>query len=163
MTFPFPSISSSFRTAPNSNVNVPMTAAVLRESSSVLDSDPGSALRLAQQAPSFLAKKSTTLPFPLGVSDDAERWLTCERLFLACLRVGDDESAQQLLDRLTERFGPANERVMGLKGLYQEATAKDARSLEAVLSEYDKILAENPVNVVRFSECHAAAYNAHSC
>ncbi|KAL1994656.1 hypothetical protein VTN49DRAFT_2126 [Thermomyces lanuginosus] len=121
--------------------------AVLKESTSVLDSDPGFALRLAQQAPSFLAKKSTSLPFSLGSSDNAERWLTCERLFLACLRVGDDEAAQQLLDRLTERFGPANERVMGLKGLYQEATAKDARSLEAVLSEYDNILAENPVNV----------------
>lgn len=111
-------------------------------------SDLISALHLAQQAPVILGPnpKSAT-----SSSGTAEEYGRIEQLFLACLRTGDDQSAQTCLDRLSHRFGPANERVMGLHGLYQEATAKDRAALEKIREEYEKILNENPVNVVRFS------------
>ena len=47
-----------------------------------------------------------------------------------------------------DRFGATNERVMGLRGLYQEAVAKDDAALERVLQEYDKVLSEDSVNTV---------------
>jgi hypothetical protein len=113
-------------------------------------SNPGVALRLSQQAPTFLKNysSSSNFPLPFAASDNADQWGTYEQLFLVSLRTGDDKTAHLCLDRLTERFGPSNERVVGLRGIYQEATAKDVDSLEAVLSEYDKILVDNPVNVV---------------
>jgi hypothetical protein len=118
--------------------------------------NPGVALRLSQQAPTSLKKYSSSSAFPLflAASDNADQWGTYEQLLLVCLRTGDDKTAHLCLDRLTERFGPSNERVMGLRGIYQEATAKDITSLEAVLSEYEKTLAENPVNVVSLRCCH---------
>ena len=105
-------------------------------------SDLISALHLSQQAPAILGHKSTS-------TDTAEEYGRIEQLYLACLQTGDDKSAQVCLDRLSARFGPSNERVMGLRGLYQEATANDHSALEKCLEEYEKILAENPVNVVR--------------
>lgn len=130
-------------------------ANVLMNSDRGLDSlNPGAALRLSQEASVFLKKYHYPLPtFPLSLasaSENPDKWGTCEQLFLACLRTGDDKSAHLCLDRLTERFGPSNEKIMGLRGLYQEATAKDVASLEKVLSEYETILSENPVNVVSF-------------
>ncbi|KAL1962285.1 hypothetical protein VTN77DRAFT_9828 [Rasamsonia byssochlamydoides] len=127
-------------------------ANVLMNSDRGLDSsNPGAALRLSQQAPVFLKKYHYPPPaFPLSLaaaSENADQWGTFEQLLLACLRTGDDKSAHLCLDRLTERFGVSNERIMGLRGLYQEATAKDMASLEKVLSEYERILSENPVNV----------------
>ncbi|KAJ5085617.1 hypothetical protein N7532_010388 [Penicillium argentinense] len=109
-------------------------------------SDLISALHLAQQAPVILG------PNPMNASSasstgTAEEYGRIEQLLLACLRTGDDQSAQACLDRLSHRFGPSNERVMGLRGLYQEATAKDRAALEKCLQEYEKILSENPVNV----------------
>lgn len=111
-------------------------------------SDLISALHLAQQAPVILGPnpKSTT-----SSTGTAEEYGRIEQLFLACLRTGDDQSASTCLDRLSHRFGPANERVMGLHGLYQEATAKDRAALEKIREEYEKILNENPVNVVSSS------------
>lgn len=69
-----------------------------------------------------------------------------EKLFLSCLRTGDDKAAFNCLEKLIGRFGATNERVMGLRGLYREAVAKDDAALERVLQEYDEVLAEDTVN-----------------
>ena len=75
-----------------------------------------------------------------------------EKLFLSCLRTGDDKAAFNCLEKLIDRFGATNERVMGLRGLYQEAVAKDDAALERVLQEYDEVLAEDTVNTVGVPE-----------
>lgn len=114
-------------------------------------SDVLSALRLSQQAPAILGHGpalNTNAGSSNASRDTAEEYGRIEQLFLACLQTGDDQSAQVCLDRLSHRFGPSNERVMGLRGLYQEATAKDQAALEKCLAEYETILSENPVNVV---------------
>ncbi|KAJ5114579.1 Tetratricopeptide-like helical [Penicillium alfredii] len=108
-------------------------------------SDLISALRLSQQAPTILRLGSGTKS--ASAPDTAEEYGRIERLFMACLRTGDDESAEACLERLTRRFGPANERVMGLRGLYEEAIAKDHSALEECLQGYEKTLSDNPVNV----------------
>lgn len=113
-------------------------------------SDMISALHLSQRAPAILGRDSaskTTLSSSSS-SDTAEEYARIEQLFLACIHTGDDQSAKLCLDRLSHRFGHSNERVMGLRGLYQEATAEDNAALEKCLKEYEKILSENPVNVV---------------
>lgn len=71
-----------------------------------------------------------------------------EKLLLSCLRTGDDQAAHSCLEKLIDRFGATNERVMGLRGLYQEAVAKDDSALEKILKEYNDVLAEDPVNTV---------------
>jgi hypothetical protein len=38
---------------------------------------------------------------------------------------------------------------MGLRGLYQEAEARKPDDLEKILGEYEDILSEKPMNVVR--------------
>lgn len=111
-------------------------------------SNPAAALHLSQQASTLLTKPYSLSTLPFVASENPEQWIEYEQLFLVCLRTGDDKSAHLCLDRLTERFGPANERIMGLRGLYQEATAKDPSALEVILKEYNKILAGNAVNVV---------------
>lgn len=116
-------------------------------------SDVLSALRLSQQAPAILGHGpalTTNAGSSKAPRDTAEEYGRIEQLFLACLQTGDDKSAQVCLDRLSHRFGPSNERVMGLRGLYQEATAKDQPALEKCLAEYEAILSENPVNVVGY-------------
>lgn len=67
-------------------------------------------------------------------------------MLYSCLRTGDDKTAHFCLERLTERFGVDDERIMGLRGLYQEAMAENTSALMEVLHEYDEILAENPTN-----------------
>lgn len=118
-------------------------------------SNPAAALHLSQQASALLKKPYSSSILPFATSENPEQWIEYEQLFLICLRTGDDKAAHLCLDRLTERFGPANERIMGLRGLYQEATAKDASALEAILKEYHKILSGNAVNVVSWlpSDC----------
>lgn len=115
-------------------------------------SDPQASLRLSQQAPSFLQSQPSRFPsFPFSIfsqKETPELWTSYEQLLAACLRTGDDKSARECLDRLSSRFGEDNERVMGLRGLYDEATAADEAALKQVLSRYDTILKENPVNVV---------------
>lgn len=81
-----------------------------------------------------------------------------EKLFLSCLRTGDDKAAFSCLEKLISRFGATNERVMGLRGLYQEAVAKDDAALERVLQEYDEVLADDTVNPVGVVE----HYTPHS-
>lgn len=112
----------------------------------VSGSDVLSALRLSQQAPAILGHGPA--PNAKSSRDTAEEYSRIEQLFLACLHTGDDQSAKACLDRLSHRFGPSNERVMGLRGLYQEATAQDQSALEKCLAEYEQILSKNPVNVV---------------
>jgi hypothetical protein len=110
-------------------------------------SDLISALHLAQQAPAILGQDSGSSASPSS-KDTADYYARIEQLMLACLRTGDDQSAQTCLNRLSLRFGPSNERIMGLRGLYDEATAKDQLALENCLQEYEKILSQSPVNVV---------------
>lgn len=112
-------------------------------------SDLVAALHLSQQAPAILGHDSTKATAGTSPSGDtAEEYNQLEQLLFACLRTGDDKSAHACIDRLSHRFGPSNERVMGLQGLYQEATAKDNAALDKCLEEYNKIIQENPVNVV---------------
>jgi ER membrane protein complex subunit 2 len=68
-------------------------------------------------------------------------------LFYACLRTGDDKSAHLCLEKLTQRFGDNNERVMAMRGTYQEAVAQDQSELQNILQDYNQILSQNPVNV----------------
>lgn len=75
-------------------------------------------------------------------------WTDYERLFQASLRAGDDKSAHLCLERLTLRFGASDQRVMGLRGMYQEAIANSTADLEKVLESYEKILQADPLNVV---------------
>ena len=112
------------------------------------------ALILSQQVTKHLQKHASTgtstVPIPfLFPTESAEIWLLYEKLFLTSLRVGDDKSSHLCLEKLIERFGPQNERIKGLRGLYQEAVASNSSSLEKILVEYNEVLAEDPVNAVR--------------
>lgn len=102
---------------------------------------PSTILALSRHAQPFLASPSSR-------ADTPETWLLYENLLLTCLRSQDDASARVCLDRLTERFGEKNERVMALRGLYDEATADNTRELEAILRRYEEVLAEDPTNTV---------------
>ncbi|KAJ5566258.1 Tetratricopeptide-like helical [Penicillium sp. DV-2018c] len=110
-------------------------------------SDLISALHLAQQAPAILGQESGSGAIASKSTKTADYYVRVEQLMLACLRTGDDQSAQNCLNRLSLRFGPSNERIMGLRGLYEEATAKDRSELEKCLQEYDNTLSQSPVNV----------------
>jgi hypothetical protein len=103
------------------------------------------ALKVIESQPSFL---STAVSQVFGKAEDARQWQHYEELLVACLKAGDGKSAQAILQRLIARFGANNERVMGLRGMYQEAVASDPASLEAVLREYNEILKENRANIV---------------
>ena len=67
---------------------------------------------------------------------------------MSCLRTGDEESARLCLVRLTERFGVSNERVIGLVGVFDEATAKNDEELDDVLKNYERLLKSDPTNGV---------------
>lgn len=111
------------------------------------------ALNLSQQTELYLRKYTSTqtsIPIPLiSYPDSTEIWNTYEKLLLACLQTGDDKAAHLCLEKLVDRFGATNERVMGLRGLYQEAVAEDTSALERILQEYQEVLAEDPVNTVQ--------------
>lgn len=107
-------------------------------------------LELAQQAPTILRKNPRAFSTsPLGAlfsaSESPELWIIYENLLLACLRIGDDVSAQEFLDRLVIRFGADNQRIMAFTGLVKEAQATNNAELEKILKEYEEIL-ENPDN-----------------
>ncbi|KAF2499469.1 TPR-like protein [Lophium mytilinum] len=112
---------------------------------------PPTALHLSQQAPLVLASSpASSLPWPISLltsSETPETWSIHENLLLACLRTGDDRSARQVLDRMVARFGDENERVMALRGLYEEAVARDKGSLEKVLKEYETTIKDDPTNM----------------
>lgn len=116
------------------------------------NSDPSRTLHLSQKSPSVLANAapgSQSFPFSLlGQSETSATWADYEDLFQACLTAGDDKSAYICLEKLTQRFGTSNTRVMGLRGLYQEAIANGPADLESVLQSYEMTLEEDPMNVV---------------
>ncbi|CAF9925179.1 MAG: hypothetical protein ALECFALPRED_003077 [Alectoria fallacina] len=119
--------------------------------SSLLRQSSSEALSLSQQTAQYLQKHASTgtstIPIPiLTYPESTETWVMYEKLFLSSLRTGDDKAALNCLEKLMDRFGATNERVMGLRGLYQEAVAKDDAALERVLQEYDKVLSEDSVN-----------------
>ncbi len=125
--------------------------------SSPLRQPPSEALDLSQQTTQHLQKYASTgtsiMPIPfLSYPESTELWIKYERYLLSCLRTGDNKAAHVCLERLMERFGATNERVMGLRGLYQEAVAKDEHALGEILKEYNEVLAEDPVNTVRLHE-----------
>lgn len=67
---------------------------------------------------------------------------------LSCLRTGDEEAANECIDRLVKRFGEDNERIMAFMGLVREAEASDNADLEKILKDYDEVLAQNDTNIV---------------
>lgn len=114
---------------------------------------PTVALQLSQQAPALLRSTPSAIsPYSISslwsAAESPELWTTYENLMLSCLRTGDEQSAHLCLERLTERFGAENERLMALRGLFQEATAEDDAALKSVLEEYEKILAQDSSNMV---------------
>ena len=68
-------------------------------------------------------------------------------MLLSALRTGDEASAAKILERLESRFGAGNERIITLRGIYNEATAQTDEDLEKVFDGYQKILVEDPTNV----------------
>lgn len=74
---------------------------------------------------------------------------------IACLQTGDDEAANECLERIVVRFGDAHDRVLALKGLVKEATASNNSELEKVLEEYDALLQHNDTNFVRHHSSQA--------
>lgn len=113
--------------------------------------DYNTLLSLSQKASSLLSKsslktKSQVLSVVSAVEEPTE-WADLEQVFLACLRTSDDESAYLCLQRLTQRFGAENHRVMALRGMYQEAVAKSEEDLRRVLQEYNQIINEDPMNI----------------
>jgi ER membrane protein complex subunit 2 len=95
------------------------------------------------------ALSSSPLSFLFSASETADLWVIYENLLLSCLRAGDEQAAHQCLERLVIRFGRDNERILALIGLMKEADASNVEALEAVLKEYDAILADNGTNIVR--------------
>ncbi|KAM3076013.1 Inositol phosphatase SIW14 [Clarireedia jacksonii] len=113
---------------------------------------PALALQLSQQAPLLLKStpssiSSYSLKSLWSVAESPELWTTYENLMMSCLRTGDEQSAHLCLQRLTERFGAENERVMAFRGMFQEAIAEDDAALKKVLEEYEKILSDDPSNM----------------
>ncbi|KAL3477826.1 hypothetical protein BJX99DRAFT_225377 [Aspergillus californicus] len=107
-------------------------------------------LHRSQEAPLVLAQLSSGTVFthsPALNQDSVGYFDTLEKLFFSCTQSADDQSALLCLERLTCRFGASNERVMALRGIYDEATAVDQPSLERCLEKYDDILLKSPLNV----------------
>lgn len=113
--------------------------------------DPSSILHVSQKAPILLsAAPPASKSFPMTLFEKSETpasWTDYERMFLSCLRASDDASAHLCLERLTARFGASDHRVMGLRGMYQEATADGTAGLEEVLQSYEGILQSDPMNL----------------
>jgi hypothetical protein len=61
---------------------------------------------------------------------------------------------------MISRLGDENERVMALRGLYEEATAKDKGALEKVLKNYETTIKADPTNMVRSSSGPALFFTA---
>lgn len=111
---------------------------------------PPVALQLSQKAPLILSTAPTSsLPWPLSLlfsRETPETWIIHENLLYSALRTGDDASARQILDRLTTRFGADNERIITLRGIYEEALAKNDKDLERIFEGYEKVLKADPTN-----------------
>ncbi|KAF2725489.1 tetratricopeptide repeat domain-containing protein [Polychaeton citri CBS 116435] len=111
--------------------------------------NPTQTLSLSQRATPWISSQQTLLsklPYPLNLlitSESQEKWQSHENLYLSSLISGDNETAFQLLAALKDRFGPVNERVLALDGLYREASASSDAELETVLKRYDDLLEED--------------------
>ncbi|KAF1832903.1 hypothetical protein BDW02DRAFT_570604 [Decorospora gaudefroyi] len=112
---------------------------------------PQTALALSQKAPLILSSSPTSsLPWPLSLlvsRETPETWTVHENLFFSALRTGDENSALALLQRLEARFGDHSERIITLRGIYNEATSKSDADLEKVFDAYEKILRDDPTNM----------------
>jgi len=113
--------------------------------------DPATVLSLSQKASSTLSRSSLKIK-PLVFSavsavEEPVEWAELEQIFHACLRTGDDEAAHLCLERLSQRFGVTNHRIMALRGLYQEAQAETEDDLRPILQGYNKIVQEDPMNI----------------
>jgi tetratricopeptide (TPR) repeat protein len=102
---------------------------------------PSTALHFAQYTQRFLSSSESN-------QDTQETWFLYEQLFLASLRIKDDQAARLCLQRLSDRFGIDSPRVLALSGLYDEATATSRHSLEDILKRYDDLLTEDPTNIL---------------
>ena len=109
-------------------------------------------LERAQRAPRYLEQHSTqtrfSLPSPITAAETPDQWNAYEQLLISCLQSGDDKSAHMCLERLSGRFGASNERIMGLKGMYEEAVAEGNEDLDRILRGYGDVLLRNPTNGV---------------
>ena len=110
-------------------------------------------LEMSQAAPQYLRKQTTgfqnaSLFSGLLNGESLDTWSRHEQVLLSCLQTGDDNSALISLERLINRFGAENERIAALRGLYQEAVAKNDAALREVLQEYESISRTNPTNLV---------------
>ncbi|EWC46158.1 hypothetical protein DRE_04536 [Drechslerella stenobrocha 248] len=99
---------------------------------------PSESLLLSQLAPPILN---------LTISDTPEQWSLYESLLMSTLRTGDDTSARLVLQRLSDRFGNSNARIMALQGMYDEAMATNPAQLEEVLKNYNEVMKGDPTNV----------------
>ena len=99
------------------------------------------------EAQSALKGRESARP-RLRNDDHIEIWGRYERSFFSALKTGDDQAAHLYLEHLTARFGSTNERILSLKGTYQEAAAKDESALRKILQDYDRILSGDASNGV---------------
>ncbi|KAB8202265.1 putative PEP-CTERM system TPR-repeat lipoprotein [Aspergillus parasiticus SU-1] len=114
-------------------------------------SSPITTLRFSQQAPVILERQlhsgKNLISALIAKQEEPEKYGIIEQLFFSCLQTGDDRSALLCLEQLTRRFGSSNEKVMGLRGLYEEAICENQSDLEDSLRKYDSYLLENPLNL----------------
>ncbi|EFY97589.1 tetratricopeptide domain protein [Metarhizium robertsii] len=113
---------------------------------------PAEALKLAQQAPEILRKNpkafsASPLSSLFSTRETADTWTIYENLMIACLQAGDDEAANECLERIVNRFGDSHDRVLALKGLVKEATASNNSELEKILEEYEALLQQNDASI----------------
>lgn len=114
---------------------------------------PSTALHLSQNAPTVLRQSSSllSLPWPIALltsNETQELWISNENLLITCLRTGDNKTAKKCLDTLEDRFGEQNERVMALRGMYEEAVAADQKALDKILHDYDAVVKDqDPTNM----------------
>ncbi|KID77578.1 TPR repeat protein oca3 [Metarhizium brunneum] len=113
---------------------------------------PAEALKLAQQAPEILRKNpkafsASPLSSLFSTRETADTWTIYENLMIACLQTGDDEAANECLERIVNRFGDSHDRVLALKGLVKEATASNNSELEKILEEYEALLQQNDASI----------------
>ncbi|PYH28325.1 uncharacterized protein BO87DRAFT_322496 [Aspergillus neoniger CBS 115656] len=103
---------------------------------------------LAQKAPLILKRQSSSVETvaPSSVRG-IENYGVVEQLLFSCLQSGDDKSALLCTEQLAARFGMTDERIIGLRGMYEEAVAENPTRLEECLQTYDLALSENPVNL----------------
>ncbi|PWY77147.1 tetratricopeptide repeat domain protein [Aspergillus sclerotioniger CBS 115572] len=146
--FPLSSKLTGVRLMPNRQLRIMQT--ITPELQAANGSNPVTAFYFAQQAPLILRSNSrgeTISHSSEHGGKDPENYSVIEQLLFSCLRAGDDKSALLCTEQLGARFGATDDKVTGLRGLYEEATADNQSTLEKCLQEYDLVLSENPMNL----------------